>query len=204
MSSKKKVDVNKFKVVFGYTLLFISIILFTSFISYMYNWRIDQSSVDSILDRDIKVENILGKIGASISHLLIFKLFGIASFILPVILLISSYYLLFNKKIIELIKKINWLLLLIIWTTLLSGYLNNYYPIQSGIVGVEINSFLETYIGNIGIVLIISFIFVLSIAVLWNITPYSLFAFFKSITIANKQKDESLENDKKKYILIQT
>ena len=195
MSSKKKADVNKFKVVFGYTLLFISIILFTSFISYMYNWRIDQSSVDSILDRDIKVENILGKIGASISHLLIFKLFGIASFILPVILLISSYYLLFNKKILELIKKVNWLLLLIIWTTLLSGYLNNYYPIQSGIVGVEINSFLETYIGNIGIVLIISFIFVLSIAVLWNITPYSLFTFFKSITIANNQKDESLEND---------
>ena len=77
MSSKKKADVNKFKVVFGYTLLFISIILFTSFISYMYNWRIDQSSVDSILDRDIQVENILGKIGASISHLLIFKLFGI-------------------------------------------------------------------------------------------------------------------------------
>ena len=127
MSSKKKADVNKFKVVFGYTLLFISIILFTSFISYMYNWRIDQSSVDSILDRDIKVENILGKIGASISHLLIFKLFGIASFILPVILLISSYYLLFNKKILELIKKVNWLLLLIIWTTLLSGYLLDKY-----------------------------------------------------------------------------
>ena len=132
----------------------------------MYNWRVDQSSVNSLLDRNIQVENILGKIGASISHFLIFKLFGIASFIFPVILLISSYYLLFNKKILELIKKINWLLLLIVWTTLLSGYLSNYFPIQSGIVGFEINSFLETYIGNIGIILIIGFIFVLSIAIL--------------------------------------
>ena len=62
----------------------------------------------------------------------------------------------------------------------MSGYLNNYYPIQSGIVGVEINSFLETYIGNIGILLIIGFIFVLSIAILWNITPYSLFTLLKN------------------------
>ena len=198
MSSKKKADVNKFKVVFGYTLLFISIILFTSFISYMYNWRIDQSSVDSILDRNIKVENILGKIGASISHFLIFKLFGVASFILPFILLISSYYLLFNKKILELLKKVNWLLLLIIWTTLLSGYLSNYFPIQSGMVGVELNSFLETYIGNIGIVLIIGFIFVLSIAVLWDITPYSLVTLFKSLSPAKKEK--STEDDVEEII----
>jgi S-DNA-T family DNA segregation ATPase FtsK/SpoIIIE len=198
MSSNKKADVNKFKVVFGYTLLFISIILFTSFISYMYNWRIDQSSVDSILDRNIKVENILGKIGASISHFLIFKLFGVASFILPFILLISSYYLLFNKKILELIKKVNWLLLLIIWTTLLSGYLSNYFPIQSGMVGVELNSFLETYIGNIGIVLIIGFIFVLSIAVLWNITPYSLVTLFKSLSPTKKEK--STEDDLEEII----
>ena len=195
MSSKKKADLNKFKVVFGYTLLFISVILFTSFISYMYNWRVDQSSVDSLLDRNIQVENILGKIGASISHFLIFKLFGIASFIFPVILLISSYYLLFNKKILELIKKINWLLLLIVWTTLLSGYLSNYFPIQSGIVGFEINSFLETYIGNIGIILIIGFIFVLSIAILWNITPYSLFTLLKNTTLVNKQKEKSFDDD---------
>ena len=195
MSSKKKADLNKFKVVFGYTLLFISVILFTSFISYMYNWRVDQSSVDSLLDRNIQVENILGKIGASISHFLIFKLFGIASFIFPVILLISSYYLLFNKKILELIKKINWLLLLIVWTTLLSGYLSNYFPIQSGIVGFEINSFLETYIGNIGIILIIGFIFVLSIAILWNITPYSLFTLLKNTTLINKQKEKSFDDD---------
>lgn len=183
MSSKKKADINKFKVILGYTLLFISVILFTSFTSYMYNWRIDQSNVGSLLDRSIEVENILGKIGASISHFFIFKLFGIASFIFPLILLISSYHLLFNKKILGLIKKINWLLILIIWTTLLSGYLSNYFPIQSGIVGFEINAFLEAYIGNIGILLILTFIFVLSLAILWNITPNSIVKILGNINI---------------------
>ena len=90
MSSKKKADLNKFKVVFGYTLLFISVILFTSFISYMYNWRVDQSSVDSLFDKDIQVQNILGKIGASISHFLIFKLFLIKMFLISSVRFLST------------------------------------------------------------------------------------------------------------------
>ena len=197
MRSKKKADVNKFKVILGYILLFLSVILFTSFISYMYNWKVDQSSIGNLLDRSIEVENILGKIGASISHFFIYNLFGISSFILPVILFISSYYLLFNKKILELIKRINWLLILTIWMTLLTGYLSNYFPIQTGIVGFEINSFLKTYIGITGIVLIICFIFILSIAVLWNITPNSIVILLGNLSLPKKSK-ENPQGDKVK------
>ncbi|RZP02831.1 MAG: DNA translocase FtsK [Flavobacteriales bacterium] len=194
MGSKKKADMNKFKVLIGYTLLFISLILITSFISYMFNWKVDQSNVENLFDRNIEVENILGKIGASISHFLIFKSFGIASFILPLILFISSYHLLFNKKILDLVRKINWLLILMIWTTLLSGYLSNYFPIQSGIIGFEINSFLETYIGNIGIILVLSFMLVLSLAVLFNFTPNSILLFLKK-NIIPKKSNELLKNN---------
>ena len=195
MRSKKKADVNKFKVILGYIFLFLSITLFTSFISYMYNWKVDQSSIGSLLDRNIEVENILGKIGASLSHFFIYNLFGISSFIFPVILFISSYYLLFNKKILELFKRINWLLILTIWTTLLTGYLSNYFPIQTGIVGFEINSFLKTYIGMTGILLIISFIFILSIAVLWNITPNSIVTLLGNFSLP-KKSEENLQEDK--------
>ena len=195
MRSKKKADVNKFKVILGYILLFLSVILFTSFISYMYNWKVDQSSIGNLLDRSIEVENILGKIGASISHFFIYNLFGISSFIIPVILFISSYYLLFNKKILDLIKRINWLLILTIWMTLLTGYLSNYFPIQTGIVGFEINSFLKTYIGMTGIVIIICFIFILSIAVLWNITPNSIVILLGNLSLPKKSK-ENLQEDK--------
>jgi S-DNA-T family DNA segregation ATPase FtsK/SpoIIIE len=194
MRSKKKADVNKFKVILGYILLFLSVILFTSFISYMYNWKVDQSSIGNLLDRSIEVENILGKIGASISHFFIYNLFGISSFILPVILFISSYYLLFNKKILELIKRINWLFILTIWMTLLTGYLSNYFPIQTGIVGFEINSFLKTYIGMTGIVLIICFIFILSIAVLWNITPNSIVILLGNLSLPKKSKENPQED----------
>tara|TARA_B100001027_G_scaffold155250_1_gene109191 strand:- start:2074 stop:4341 length:2268 start_codon:yes stop_codon:yes gene_type:complete len=190
MSSKKKADINKFKVVFGYTLLFISIVLLVSFISYMFNWKADQSNISSIFDRDVEVKNILGKVGASISHFFIFKLFGIGSFVIPIILFISSYYLLFNKRILKLIKNINWLLVLMIWTIIFSGYASEYYPIQIGIVGFEFNSFLEAYIGNTGIIIILSFILLISAALIWNINPNSFLSLVNKIKIPKNDQPE--------------
>ena len=191
MNSKKKANKSKFKVVFGYILLFSSLVLFTSFISYIFNWKIDQSNVDMIFDRDVEVENLLGKTGAYISHLFIYKLFGISSFILPIILFVSSYYILFNKKIFDLFGKINWLLLLLIWTTILSGYLRSYFPVQSGLVGFEVNLFLESYIGRVGILLILIFSFIISIAILFNVTPSGI---LDLITNLFKAKESDILN----------
>jgi len=198
MNSKKKANKSKFKVVFGYILLFSSLVLFASFISYIFNWKVDQSNVDMIFDRDIEVENILGKTGAYISHLFIYKLFGFSSFVLPIILLVSSYYILFNKKIFDLFGKINWLLVLLIWTTILSGYLKNYFPVQSGIVGFEVNLFLESYIGRIGILLILIFSFIISIAILFNVTPSGTLSLINNFFKAKEQKilDSDLEIEK--------
>lgn len=198
MNSKKKANKSKFKVVFGYILLFSSLVLFASFISYIFNWKVDQSNVDMIFDRDIEVENILGKTGAYISHLFIYKLFGFSSFVLPIILLVSSYYILLNKKIFDLFGKINWLLVLLIWITILSGYLKNYFPVQSGIVGFEVNLFLESYIGRIGILLILIFSFIISIAILFNVTPSGTLSLINNFFKAKEQKilDSELEIEK--------
>ncbi len=202
MNSKKKANKSKFKVVFGYILLFSSLVLFASFISYIFNWKVDQSNVDMIFDRDIEVENILGKIGAYISHLFIYKLFGFSSFVLPIILLVSSYYILLNKKIFDLFGKINWLLLLLIWITILSGYLKNYFPVQSGLVGFEVNLFLESYIGRIGILLILIFSFIISIAMLFNVTPSGTLSLINNFFKAKEQKilDSELEIEKDNII----
>ncbi len=191
MSIKRSASTNKFKVVLGYILLFISIILFSSFISYMFNWKVDQSNVNSLFDRDVQVENILGKVGASISHFFIFKLFGIGSFVVPVILFISSYFILFDKKISQLIKNINWLLVLMIWTIIFSGYISNYYPLQTGIKGFELNSFLKAYIGDTGIIIILSFILLTSAAIVWNLTPNSFLYLLKKTKNSKVDKPDS-------------
>ena len=198
MSSKKIARKNNLKVVFGYFLLLISIFLLISFISYLFNWKIDQSNVNQLLDKNIEVQNILGKTGAYISHLFIYELFGIASFIIPILIFFISYAILFNKKFIYLINNVNWLLLSFIWLIILSGYIKDFISVQSGVLSFGFNSLLEVYLGRAGILLIIIFIPITSIAILWNITPYLIFEKLKLISsFVSFKKEDSISIDSK-------
>ena len=181
MSKKKKSNKSKLLVLLGFLLLFISIILTISFISYFLNWKVDQSNVSEFLDRSVKTENYLGKIGATLSHFFIYKLFGIASFIIPIILSITSYYLLLEKKIFQLIGSWTWAIIFILWISTLAGYIKEISSIPEGIVGFEINKFLLDYIGNIGIVLLLSFSGLSFLVIKLNITPKKSIDFIKSL-----------------------
>ena len=75
---EEKVDLKKlakdertWKIV-GTVSLLVSIFLFISFISYFFTWREDQDKVFNnssfLFDEDIKVSNLLGRLGAYASH----------------------------------------------------------------------------------------------------------------------------------------
>ena len=181
MSKKKKSNKSKLLVLLGFLLLFISIILTISFISYFINWKVDQSNISEILDRSVKTGNYLGKIGATLGDFFIYKLFGIASFIIPVVLSITSYYLLLEKKIFQLIGSWTWAIIYMLWISTLAGYIQEISSIPSGIVGYEINMFLLDYIGNIGIVLLLSFSGLSFLVLKLNITPKKSIDFIKSL-----------------------
>ena len=186
MAKKKKSNKNKLQVLLGFLLLFISIILTISFISYFFNWKVDQSNISEILDRSVKTENYLGKIGASLSHLFIYKLFGIASFIIPIILSITSYYLLLEKKLFQLFSKWTWAIIYMLWISAFTGYIQSSFFIPSGIVGYEINMFLIDYIGNIGIILLLVFSALSFIVIKLNITPKKAIDYIQNLF---KRKD---------------
>ena len=185
MSKKKKSNKSKLLVLLGFLLLFISIILTISFISYFINWKVDQSNISEILDRSVKTGNYLGKIGATLGDFFIYKLFGIASFIIPVVLSITSYYLLLEKKIFQLIGSWTWAIIYMLWISTLAGYIQEISSIPSGIVGYEINMFLLDYIGNIGIVLLLSFSGLSFLVIKLNITPKKSIDFIKSLFKTN-------------------
>jgi len=197
MTKKKKSNKSKIQVLLGFILLFISIILTISFISYLLNWKVDQSNVSEILDRSIKTENYLGKIGASLGHFFIYKLFGIASFIIPIILSFTSYYLLLEKKLFQLISSWTWAIIYMLWISVFSGYIQNFINIPSGIVGYEINMFLIDYVGNIGIALLLAFSGLIFIVIKLNFTPKKLIDYFKNLfkTKDLNQSEELFETE---------
>jgi S-DNA-T family DNA segregation ATPase FtsK/SpoIIIE len=71
----------------GLFILF-SIILTFSFISYLMNWKADQSQAGTMLDKTIKSSNLFGKVGDWLGNIFIFESIGIASFIIAFLLLV--------------------------------------------------------------------------------------------------------------------
>ena len=75
------------QIMFGVFLILISIIIFSSQISYFNTWRIDQSELSSFFDKTSQSLNIASKFGALISHFLIYMMFGVSSLIFSFLIL---------------------------------------------------------------------------------------------------------------------
>src|SRR6266498_3729755 len=77
-------DERTWKIV-GFIFLFFSFFLFISFISYFFTWENDQSEIKkglSLFDNKANIHNLLGVLGAFISHFFIYKGFGVASLLI--------------------------------------------------------------------------------------------------------------------------
>ena len=77
---------------FGSFLAFFGILLFIAFVSFFFTGEADQSSLSDFATREVKSENWLSKSGAWLSDLFIQRGFGVASFIIAVLIFISGIY----------------------------------------------------------------------------------------------------------------
>ena len=168
------------QIMFGVFLVLLSIIIFSSLISYFNTWRIDQSELNSFFDRTSETLNIASKFGALISHFLIYMMFGISSFIFPLLIFISGLTLFVNANNIKLLERWFWGIIIMLWFSLFFAHFSTNY-IYSGTIGYELNEFLILYIGNIGIISILVFILLSYLVIRLKITPEKTYLFIKNI-----------------------
>lgn len=159
------------KVILGSLLILFSLALFFSFISYYFTWQADQSLLTEFADRNKSAENLLNKFGAGISHFFMYRGFGVASFILPVLLCITGLYLFLGIPLKGLINKWIWGLVLMIWISISLGFFASSQPLLGGQVGYEMNDFLQDYTGKIGVFLVLLFVFVIILVRLFDFSP---------------------------------
>ena len=135
------------------------------------HWKEDQSQLILFSERLAETRNLLGKIGAEISHFFIYQGFGIASFIVPVLLFFSGVFVVFNFPFRPLMKSWFWGLIAMIWLALAIGFFIPSNSLLSGIVGYEMNDFLKDFIGKTGVFLILLFSLLTYIISKFKITP---------------------------------
>ena len=181
---------------FGVFLILISIIIFSSQISYFNTWRIDQSELSSFFDKTSETVNIASKFGALISHFLIYMMFGVSSLIFSVLIFVSGLTLFVDANRKKLTERWFWGLIIMIWFSLFFGHFSTNY-LYSGTIGYELNEFLNIYIGSIGIISILAFILISYLVIRLNITPEKIYLFIKKLIpkIKEPKKNEEEQTD---------
>ena len=88
-------------VLFGAFLIIVALLLFLAIISYFSNWQDDFSTLENFTNPEVESQNILKKLGAYISHFLVYQLFGLGAFLLTYLMLITglSYFLNFSSTL---------------------------------------------------------------------------------------------------------
>jgi DNA segregation ATPase FtsK/SpoIIIE, S-DNA-T family len=140
----------------GAIFLLIAIFLFISFTSYLFTWREDQDKVFrgiSVLSpsRDMKVTNLLGNLGAYISHLFFYKGFGVASYFICSFFFINGINWLFARNYFSLKRNLRYVLIGIIYlsTTLAFVCKGISFP-WGGAFGDMTSEWMVRFLGKIG------------------------------------------------------
>jgi len=182
-TAKKKVTLKpskQNKIIFGSLLIVLSIALFFSFMSYYFTWQEDQSILSEFAHRNAEASNLLNKFGASVSHFFMYQGFGLASFAFPLLLAVTGLYLFLGLSGKGLIGKWIWGLTGIIWISVALGFFAAEQPLLGGLIGYEMNDFLQDYTGKIGVFLILIFMLMVILVRLFNFTPEGVANFFRS------------------------
>jgi len=159
---EEKVDLKKlardertWKII-GTVSLLISIFLFIAFISYFFTWKEDQDKVlnnDSgfLADNDTKVANLLGRLGAYMSHFFIYRGFGIASMLFCTFFFVVGTNLLVNRKVFSIWRNLKYVTigLLLVSVTFAFLFSSAAFPF-GGRVGDMISSWLINFLGGVG------------------------------------------------------
>ncbi|OYX84595.1 MAG: cell division protein FtsK [Flavobacteriales bacterium 32-34-25] len=179
------------KTILGCLLVLFSIALLVAFVSFYVYGQEDQSAVLELSNRTETVKNWLGKFGAFLANLIVYKGFGLASFLFVRLLFLTGIFLILgiaNRKL----KNIwFWDLFVMINLSVLFGFFATSLPELGGVIGYELNILLQDYIGKTGTLLLLIFGLIIYVIFKMKLSPEKIQSFFEN----NKKEIIPVENN---------
>jgi S-DNA-T family DNA segregation ATPase FtsK/SpoIIIE len=177
----------------GILITLFAVYLLFAFISYLFNWKQDQSQiVTGFGDSAVQAKNKMGKIGAWFARLIVGDGFGLGAFFIPMILgSIGLYMLKFPKiRVWRLIAIFSFAAIIV---SLILGYISGekFLFLGSGLGGAqgyEATKWLNTFIGKAGTGILLLFISISYLVFALNVSP-SFFTFKLPGFLKRKSKE---------------
>ncbi|MGG7660861.1 DNA translocase FtsK 4TM domain-containing protein [Dyadobacter sp. BHUBP1] len=112
----------------GTFFIVLGLILETSFFSYIVTGLSDQSVLDglghqSIRDAGRQTRNFLGVLGAVVSHIFVYRWFGLGALLLPVVPFVAGWKMAFGREILPLGRTTKEVIFFTLWVSVLMGYI---------------------------------------------------------------------------------
>ena len=155
--TKKRGFSRQHKVIFGTLLFLFSIALMLSFVSFYIYGQLDQSAIHEIGNRSIEVRNWLGKFGAYLANIFVYQGFGVAAFIFVRLFFLTGAYLVLDLSVKKLRSSWFWDSFLAIIVSIIFGFFATKLPELGGVIGFEMNDYLQDYLGKTGALLVLVF-----------------------------------------------
>ena len=174
-------------------LLLIAVLLGISFVSYLFFWQADFSTLGAMGDKTVEAKNLLNKLGAYLSHFFIFRGVGLAAFLFVYLIGLTGFKLFFQGSTARLALNWAWGIAHILWCSIVLAFVWVEAPLFSGIIGFEIHGFLTTYIGRLGLLGGLLFIFLCFIVIELGWTPEHILSWIKSFKKENDSAEETLD-----------
>ncbi len=166
--------------VLGSFLMLLGIALFIAFISFLFNWQADQSTLSELGNREVVAKNWMSKFGAALGDFFIYKGFGVSAFIVAGLITMSGVYLFFGYHLKNLFLYWFWGILLMLWWAVFFGFFAEQSGLLGGRVGFELNDYLQDYIGFAGTLLLLTFLLITYLAIRLKISPEMVGQYLKN------------------------
>ena len=180
--------------ILGFFLILFSIFLTVAFVSFFFSWQEDQSTLNQFANRTIPTKNLLGKIGAKLSNFLVYKGFGLGAFIIPITLFLTGARILLQTNLKRIIISWNWSILIMLWFATALGFVEKKHALLSGVIGFELNEYLQTFLGKTGLAILLIFFLVAYLIIRFSITPEAI---SDNVKVHKENKTTTAENSTK-------
>lgn len=191
----------RFQLSVGFFLLLFSVFIFLACVSYLFTGKMDQSVVEAFFDQNETVKSLgqeagnwMKLLGALVAHKLIFSWFGIAAFLIPPLLFIFGYRVIWGKALIRLPRAIAFTLFFLVWISLLMGSMIkgdesiSEWSFYSGGLGYQLSIFFDNLLG-FGTILFLAFTLLVFVIFFFNITE--ILSLKKTPAVAESEDDAS-------------
>jgi len=178
-TAKKPVGINlkdeRFPKVFGVISIMLAIYLTVAFVSYLYTWKVDQDKVltfswEVLFQKDLTVENWLGRLGALVSNAFFYWGFGLPSAAVIVLLSKLGIDLLRKKPLSEFWDLAKNVLVFMAFTSICLEFIfRNSDFTWGGAFGQSTYIWLSNFIGRIGLFVLL--VFTMFTYLIWRFNP---------------------------------